>query len=78
MVELKTPGEIEAMRGGRSASSPTHSPPSATAAAVGVRLDELDEVARGVLRAAGATFAVPRLPAVVRADPVSRACVCLR
>ena len=54
MVELKTPGEIDAMAAaGRS--SPARSPRSDQAAQVGTRLDALDQVARQVLRDAGAS-----------------------
>ncbi|WP_432564096.1 type I methionyl aminopeptidase [Kineococcus sp. SYSU DK003] len=54
MVELKTPGEIEAMRAaGRVVAQALAA--VREAAAVGVRLDELDGVAREVIFGAGAT-----------------------
>ncbi|HEV2639425.1 MAG TPA: type I methionyl aminopeptidase [Actinocrinis sp.] len=53
MVELKTPGEIDAMReAGRIVAQALAAVRGE--AAVGVRLSQLDEVARGVLREAGA------------------------
>ncbi len=54
MVELKTPGEVEAMRAaGRVVGQALVA--VREAAAVGVRLDELDAVAREVIFGAGAT-----------------------
>lgn len=54
MVELKTPGEIEAMAAaGRVVANALTA--ARRAAAPGVRLDELDQVAREVLREAGAS-----------------------
>jgi methionyl aminopeptidase len=73
VVELKTPGEIEAMRAaGRVVAQALAAVRKHTA--VGVRLTELDEVAREVLRSAGATspflgyqprFAPVPFPAVI-------------
>ena len=73
MVELKSPGEIDAMRAaGRVVAAALAA--AAGKAAVGVRLDELDQIARGVLAAAGATspflgyqpsFAHTPFPAVI-------------
>ena len=73
MVELKSPGEIEAMRAaGRVVAAALAA--TAEKAAPGVRLDELDEIARGVLADAGATspflgyqpsFAHTPFPAVI-------------
>ena len=54
MVELKTPGEIEAMAAAGAVVARALTAVR-EAAAVGVRLDELDQVARGVLREAGAS-----------------------
>ncbi len=54
MVELKTPGEIEAMRAAGAAVAEILAAVRSEAAA-GVRLQELDDVARGLLAAAGAT-----------------------
>ncbi len=54
MVELKTPGEIEAMRAAGRVVAKALAAVRA-AAAPGVRLDELDLVARDELRAAGAS-----------------------
>ncbi|SHF49590.1 methionine aminopeptidase, type I [Jatrophihabitans endophyticus] len=54
MVELKTPGEIEAMAAAGAVVARALAATRA-AAAVGVRLGQLDEVARGVLREAGAS-----------------------
>jgi methionyl aminopeptidase len=54
MVEIKTPGEIEAMRGAGYVVAQALAAVNA-AAKVGVRLTELDAVARGVLRETGAT-----------------------
>jgi methionyl aminopeptidase len=54
MVELKTPGEIEAMAAAGAVVARALAAVRA-AAAPGVRLDELDQVARGVLREAGAS-----------------------
>jgi methionyl aminopeptidase len=73
VVELKSPGEIDAMR---AAGQVVAAALAATAqkAAVGVRLDELDQIARGVLAGAGATspflgyqpsFAHTPFPAVI-------------
>jgi methionyl aminopeptidase len=73
MVELKSPGEIEAMR---AAGQVVAAALAAVRdqAAVGVRLDELDQVARAVLAGAGATspflgyqpsFAHSPFPAVI-------------
>ena len=76
MVEIKTPGEIEAMRAaGRVAA--TALAEVRAHAATGVTLKELDEVARDVLRQAGATspflgykpaFAPIAFPAVICAS----------
>ena len=73
MVEIKTPGEIEAMRAaGRVVANALAA--VREKAAVGVRLTELDEVAREVLRTAGASspflnyqprFAPVPFPAVI-------------
>ena len=73
MVELKSPGEIDAMRAaGRVVAAALAA--AAGKAAVGVRLDELDQIARGVLADAGATspflgyqpsFAHTPFPAVI-------------
>jgi methionyl aminopeptidase len=73
MVELKTPGEIDAMRAaGRVVAQALQA--ARTHAAVGVRLTELDQIARSVLAGAGATspflgyqpsFAVSPFPAVI-------------
>ena len=73
MVELKSPGEIDAMRAaGRVVAAALAA--TAGKAAVGVRLDELDQIARGVLADAGATspflgyqpsFAHTPFPAVI-------------
>ncbi len=73
MVELKTPGEIEAMRAaGRVVAQALAA--TREQASVGVRLTELDEVAREVLRSAGASspflgyqprFAPTPFPAVI-------------
>ncbi|MFB9376768.1 type I methionyl aminopeptidase [Kineococcus gynurae] len=54
MVELKTPGEIEAMRAAGIVVADALAA-ARTAAAPGVSLRELDEAARAVLAAAGAT-----------------------
>ncbi|NAZ86932.1 type I methionyl aminopeptidase, partial [Kineococcus indalonis] len=54
MVELKTPGEVEAMRAAGKVVADALAAVRA-AAAPGVRLDELDAAAREVLAAAGAT-----------------------
>lgn len=54
MVELKTPGEIDAIAAaGEVVAAALRA--ARTAAAVGVRLDHLDEVAASVIRDAGAT-----------------------
>src|SRR5690349_16821046 len=53
MVELKTAGEIEAMRAAGAVVADALAAVRAEAV-VGVRLDQLDEVARAVLAAAGA------------------------
>jgi methionyl aminopeptidase len=53
MIELRTPGELEAMRAAGAVVADMLAAVRA-AAAPGVRLAELDEVARGVLDAAGA------------------------
>jgi len=76
VVELKSPGEIEAMRGaGRVVAAALAA--CRAAAAVGVRLSDLDQVARDVLAAAGATspflnyqpsFAHSPFPAVICAS----------
>ncbi|HEX5289320.1 MAG TPA: type I methionyl aminopeptidase [Streptosporangiaceae bacterium] len=76
MVELKSPAEIEAMRGaGRVVAAALAA--CRAAAAVGVRLADLDQVARDVLAAAGATspflhyqpsFAHSPFPAVICAS----------
>ncbi|MGH3276676.1 MAG: type I methionyl aminopeptidase [Streptosporangiaceae bacterium] len=76
MVELKSPGEIEAMRAaGRVVAAALAA--CAKRAAVGVRLSELDKVARSVLADAGATspflgyqpsFAHSPFPAVICAS----------
>jgi methionyl aminopeptidase len=76
VVELKSPGEIDAMRGaGRVVAAALAA--CRAAAAVGVRLSELDQVARGVLADAGATspflnyqpsFAHSPFPAVICAS----------
>ncbi|HEY3981007.1 MAG TPA: type I methionyl aminopeptidase [Streptosporangiaceae bacterium] len=76
MVELKSPAEIEAMRGaGRVVAAALAA--CRAAAAVGVRLSDLDQVAREVLAAAGATspflnyqpsFAHSPFPAVICAS----------
>jgi methionyl aminopeptidase len=73
VVELKSPGEIDAMRAaGRVVAAALAA--AAGKAAVGVRLDELDQIARGVLADAGATspflgyqpsFAHTPFPAVI-------------
>jgi methionyl aminopeptidase len=73
VVELKSPGEIDAMgAAGRVVAAALAA--TAEKAAVGVRLDELDQVARGVLADAGATspflgyqpsFAHTPFPAVI-------------
>ncbi len=73
MVELKTPGEIDAMRAaGRVVATALDA--VRDAAAVGVRLVDLDHVARDVLAGAGATspflgyqpsFATSPFPAVI-------------
>jgi methionyl aminopeptidase len=76
VVELKSPGEIEAMR---AAGKVVAAALAAVRdkAAVGVRLDDLDQVARGVLADAGATspflgyqpsFAHSPFPAVICAS----------
>ncbi len=54
MVELKTPGEIEAMAAAGAVVARALAAVR-DAAEPGVRLDELDQVARGVLREAGAS-----------------------
>ena len=54
MVELKTPGEIEAMRAAGAVVAEILAAVR-SAAATGVRLDELDDLARAVLASAGAT-----------------------
>ena len=54
MIELKTPGEIEAMRAAGAVVADALAAVRAEAA-VGVRLDRLDDVARAVLAQAGAT-----------------------
>ncbi|MBH5335001.1 type I methionyl aminopeptidase [Streptomyces pactum] len=76
MVEIKTDAELEAMReAGRVVAQALEA--VREAAAVGVRLRDLDEVARGVLRAAGAgspflgyrpDFAPTPFPAVICAS----------
>jgi methionyl aminopeptidase len=76
VVELKSPGEIEAMRGaGRVVAAALAA--CRAAAAVGVRLSDLDQVARDVLARAGATspflnyqpsFAHSPFPAVICAS----------
>ena len=76
MVELKSPGEIDAMRGaGRVVAAALAA--CRAAAGVGVRLSELDQVARDVLAGAGATspflnyqpsFAHSPFPAVICAS----------
>jgi methionyl aminopeptidase len=76
VVELKSPAEIEAMRGaGRVVAAALAA--CRAAAAVGVRLSDLDQVARDVLAAAGATspflnyqpsFAHSPFPAVICAS----------
>jgi methionyl aminopeptidase len=76
VVELKSPAEIEAMRGaGRVVAAALAA--CRAAAAVGVRLSDLDQVAREVLAAAGATspflnyqpsFAHSPFPAVICAS----------
>jgi methionyl aminopeptidase len=76
VVELKSPGEIDAMRAaGRVVAAALAA--CRAAAAVGVRLSELDQVARGVLAEAGATspflnyqpsFAHSPFPAVICAS----------
>ena len=76
MVELKSPGEIDAMRSaGRVVAAALAA--CRAAAAVGVRLSELDQVARDVLARAGATspflnyqpsFAHSPFPAVICAS----------
>jgi methionyl aminopeptidase len=76
VVELKSPAEIKAMRAaGRVVATALAA--TAEKADVGVRLDELDEVARGVLAACGATspflgyqpsFAHSPFPAVICAS----------
>ncbi len=53
MIELRTPGELEAMRAAGAVVADVLAAVRA-AAAPGVRLTELDEVARGVLAGAGA------------------------
>ena len=73
MVELKSPGEIEAMRAaGRVVAAALAA--TSQKAAVGVRLDELDQIARDVLASAGASspflgyqpsFAHSPFPAVI-------------
>jgi methionyl aminopeptidase len=73
MVELKTPGEIEAMRAAGAVVADILVAVHAQAA-VGVRLDELDRLARSMLSAAGAgspflgyqpTFATTPYPGVL-------------
>jgi methionyl aminopeptidase len=73
MVEIKTPGEIEAIRGAGQVVAQALAAVRAEAAA-GKRLADLDEVARSVLAAAGATspflgyqpsFASVPFPAVI-------------
>ena len=54
MIELRTPGEIDAMRAAGAVVADMHAAVRA-AAAPGVRLTELDQVARDVLADAGAT-----------------------
>ena len=54
MIELRTPGELDAMRAAGAVVADMLAAVRA-AAAPGVRLTELDEVARDVLAAAGAT-----------------------
>lgn len=54
MVELKTPGEIEAMRAAGAVVAEALATVRAHAG-IGVRLKDLDDVAAEVLRAAGAT-----------------------
>jgi methionyl aminopeptidase len=76
VVELKSPGEIDAMRGaGRVVAAALAA--CRAAAGVGVRLSELDQVARDVLAGAGATspflnyqpsFAHSPFPAVICAS----------
>jgi methionyl aminopeptidase len=76
VVELKSPAEIDAMRGaGRVVAAALAA--CRAAAAVGTRLSDLDQVARGVLAAAGATspflnyqpsFAHTPFPAVICAS----------
>ena len=76
MVELKSPGEIDAMRAaGRVVAAALAA--TAQKAAVGVRLDELDQIARDVLAEHGATspflgyqpsFAHTPFPAVICAS----------
>ena len=76
MVELKTPGEIEAMRAAGQVVARVLADVRAHAA-IGVTLKELDEVARDVLRQSGATspflgykpaFAPVAFPAVICAS----------
>jgi methionyl aminopeptidase len=76
VVELKSPGEIDAMRAAGQVVAAALAA-CAAAAAVGVALSELDQVARGVLADAGATspflnyqpsFAHSPFPAVICAS----------
>jgi methionyl aminopeptidase len=76
MVEIKTPGEIEAMRAAGQVVARALAAVRASAA-IGVTLKELDEVARDVLKQAGATspflgykpaFAPVAFPAVICAS----------
>ena len=54
MIELRTPGELDAMRAAGAVVADMLSAVR-SAAAPGVRLSQLDAVARGVLADAGAT-----------------------
>jgi methionyl aminopeptidase len=76
MVEIKTPGEVEAMRAAGRVVATALAEVKAHAA-IGITLKELDEVAREVLRQAGATspflgykpmFAPVAFPAVICAS----------
>ena len=59
MIELRTPGELDAMRAAGAVVADMLAAVRA-AAAPGVRLSQLDGVARDVLAGAGADVAVPR------------------
>ena len=75
MIELRTPGEIDAMRAAGAVVADVHAAVQALAAP-GVRLTQLDAVARDVLADAGATS--PFLGyAPLRSTPPFPGVVCL-